>query len=61
MYVCLSFPFGLEGGMWDLIVLIPDHCLTICVVDESNTASSRLSVAVELINCVPEGNFVVRW
>ena len=47
--------------MWDLIVLIPDHCLTICVVDESNTASSRLSVAVELINCVPEGNFVVRW
>ena len=21
-----SIPFGLEGGMWDLIVLIPDHC-----------------------------------
>ena len=27
--VCASFPFGFEGGMWDLIVLIPDHCLSI--------------------------------
>ena len=24
-----SFPFGFEGGMWDLIVLLPDHCLSI--------------------------------
>ena len=24
-----SFPFGFEGGMRDLIVLIPDHCLSI--------------------------------
>ena len=23
------FPFGIEGGMWDVIVLIPDHCLII--------------------------------
>ena len=28
-YVCHSFPFGIEGGMWDVIVLIPDHCLSI--------------------------------
>ena len=27
--VCPSFPFGIEGGMWDEIVLIPDHCLSI--------------------------------
>ena len=27
---CLSFPFVFEGGMWDLIELIPDHCLSIC-------------------------------
>ena len=26
---CPSFPFGIEGGMWDVIVLIPDHCLSI--------------------------------
>ena len=27
--VCPSFPFGIEGGMWDVIVLIPDHCFSI--------------------------------
>ena len=27
--VCPSFPFVFEGGMWDLIVLIPDHCHSI--------------------------------
>ena len=25
-YGCASLPFGFEGGMWDLIVLNPDHC-----------------------------------
>ena len=23
---CTSFPFGFEGGVWDLVVLFPDHC-----------------------------------
>ena len=29
--VCMlhSFPFGIEGGMWDVIVLIPNHCPSI--------------------------------
>ena len=27
--VCSSFPFAFVGGMWDLIVLIPDHCLSV--------------------------------
>ena len=27
--VCPSFPFDFEGGMWDLIAVIPDHCLSI--------------------------------
>ena len=27
--VCPSFPFGIEGRMWDMIVFIPDHCLSI--------------------------------
>ena len=26
--VCVSFPFGFEGGMCDLIVLLPDHRLS---------------------------------
>ena len=28
-FVCPSFPFGFVGGIWDLVVLIPDHCLSI--------------------------------
>ena len=28
--------FGFEGGMWDLIVLIPDHCLSIYFKGISN-------------------------
>ena len=27
--VCPSFPFGIVGRMLDVIVLIPDHCLSI--------------------------------
>ena len=27
-FVCAIFPFGFGGGMWDLIVSIPDHCLS---------------------------------
>ena len=25
-FVCASFPFGFLVGMWDLIVLVTDHC-----------------------------------
>ena len=27
--VCASFPFVFEDGIWDLVVLISDHCLSI--------------------------------
>ena len=27
-YVFSYFPFGFEGGIWDLIVSVPDHCLS---------------------------------
>ena len=27
--VCPSLPFRIEGGMWDVIVSIPDHCFFI--------------------------------
>ena len=27
--VCPSFPFGIEVGMWDVIVLLADHSLSI--------------------------------
>ena len=25
---CCCFPFGFEGRMWDLIVSVPDYCLS---------------------------------
>ena len=28
IYVFIYFPFGFEGRMWDLIVSVPDHCLS---------------------------------
>ena len=28
VYVFSCFPFGFEGRMWDLIVSVPDHCLS---------------------------------
>ena len=27
-YVFSCVPFGFEGRMWDLIVSVPDHCLS---------------------------------
>ena len=33
-FVCvLLYLFGVEGGMWDVIVFIPDHCLSIEEID----------------------------
>ena len=28
VYVFSYFPFGFEGRIWDLIVSVPDHCLS---------------------------------
>ena len=28
IYVFSCIPFGFEGRMWDLIVSVPDHCLS---------------------------------
>ena len=28
IYVFNYFPFGFDGRMWDLIVSVPDHCLS---------------------------------
>ena len=28
MYLVIDFPFGFEGRIWDLIVSVPDHCLS---------------------------------
>ena len=28
-FVCVCVPFGFQGRMWDLIVLVPNHCLSL--------------------------------
>ena len=30
-----SFPFAFAGGVWDLIVLVPDYCLSFTYCDLS--------------------------
>ena len=41
IYVFSYFPLGFEGRMWDLIVSVPDHCLsfyfTICCMYSKET------------------------
>ena len=32
IYVFGYFPFGFEGRMWDMIVSVPDHCLSFYLV-----------------------------
>ena len=34
IYVFSYFPFGFEGRIWDLIVSIPDHCLSFYLVKQ---------------------------
>ena len=34
IYVFSYFPFGFEGRIWDLIVSVPDHCLSFYFVEE---------------------------
>ena len=36
VYVFSCFPFGFEGRMWDLIVSVPDHCLSFYFVQMSD-------------------------
>ena len=41
--VCVfSFPFGTEGGMWDLIVVIPDPFYLLSISLFSKTTKLRL-------------------
>ena len=57
--VCASFDFGFEGGVWDLIVLIPDHCLSILC--KSYRSKSVLTVPNRRFYCVPSCLMFVCW
>ena len=36
IYVFSYFPFGFEGRMWDLIVSVPDYCLSLYFIQLSS-------------------------
>ena len=42
MYLLSYFPFGFEGRMWDLIVLVPDHCLSFNLSRDAITDDDNL-------------------
>ena len=50
--------FGFEGMMWDLIVLVPDHCLSFYFNKISVCLSVCLSV-LSLMNCCQFMYFVI--
>ena len=47
--VCASFPFRFGGGMWDLIVLVHDHCLSIYFVDEYRCLTEVIDFRIYVI------------
>ena len=44
IYVFSYFPFGFEGRIWDLIVSVPDHCLSFYF---GNSAKNPIYVALD--------------
>ena len=47
IFVCALFPFGFYmGGMWDLIVLAPDHCLSFILLIVAYKIGQRQSYAL---------------
>ena len=37
--MCASFPFSFEDGICDLVVLVPDYCLSIYFAAAANTGN----------------------
>ena len=40
----MYFPFGFEGRIWDLIVSVPDHCLSFYFDENMNTMIMTLAL-----------------
>ena len=53
MYLVISL-FGFEGRMWDLIVSVPDHCLSFYFVLSSSEALEGVFLISRV--CIPEIN-----
>ena len=55
MYLVIS-PFGFEGRMWDLIVSVPDHCLSFYLTKfpDVDLVKIRLYLEKELLTALPD-------
>ena len=49
IYVFSYFPFGFEGRMWDLIVSVPDHCLSFYFLTINSLRVLRWSCILRLL------------
>ena len=55
IYVFSYFPFGFEGRMWDLIVSVPDHCLSFYL---ASTGLAALHPFIQWPQCIDSGYLV---
>ena len=49
IYVFSYFPFGFEGRIWDLIVSVPDHCLSFYFVNHMQVRNLRNRLRVNMV------------
>ena len=49
IYVISYFPFGFEGRIWDLIVSVPDHCLSFYFKRKLNSKQQTPPIYFNLI------------
>ena len=47
-----NFPFGFEGRIWDLIVSVPDHCLSFYIINAWSTLYHKIIEMLFLYSCV---------
>ena len=48
IYIFSYFPFGFEGRVWDLIVSVPDHCLSFYFVRLLSESQFRIKPFVRI-------------
>ena len=61
IYVFSYFPFGFEGRIWDLIVSVPDHCLSFYFINIC-IGNGSLKCHRVLISTTPSfGDKVICW
>ena len=50
VYVFAYFPFGFQGRIWDLIVSVPDHCLSFYVLIYVSAIRDKFVLAINALS-----------